>query len=190
MGGPKQKGVITYGKLPLTRSPPPTPLQTLTLIPLIPHRRPPTTAVSPSRQRAFKGVFHGYVFNGFSRIMRQAPYVVIPASVGESWGCGDCFFGSACLGFGWRRMGLWLRLWHSRMMGIGWSKDGRGIVWNERLRGDGGRYAKLSTPGPFEQSGLTFVSDGRKYLFDAGFASESTHRSELVLGDTGRWWRL
>lgn len=30
-----------------------------------------------------KGVFHGYVFNGFSRFMRQAPYVLLPASVGE-----------------------------------------------------------------------------------------------------------
>ncbi|KAG7567092.1 hypothetical protein FFLO_01218 [Filobasidium floriforme] len=53
MGGPKQKGVITY-------------------------------AVSPSRQRAMKGVFHGYIFNGFSRFMRQAPYVLLPASVGYS----------------------------------------------------------------------------------------------------------
>ncbi|GHJ90345.1 hypothetical protein NliqN6_6747 [Naganishia liquefaciens] len=51
MGGPKQKGVVTY-------------------------------SVSPFRQRALKGTLHGYIFNGYSRAMRQAPYMLIPFGVG------------------------------------------------------------------------------------------------------------
>lgn len=41
-------------------------------------------AVSPFRQRALKGTLHGYIFNGYSRAMRQAPYMLIPFSIGAS----------------------------------------------------------------------------------------------------------
>lgn len=45
-----------------------------------------TTGMSPFRQRPFKGVFQAYLFNGFSRIMSQMPYWIIPFGVSEySW---------------------------------------------------------------------------------------------------------
>jgi hypothetical protein len=42
----------------------------------------PVAAVSPFRQRALKGTLHGYIFNGYSRAMRQAPYMLIPFGIG------------------------------------------------------------------------------------------------------------
>lgn len=80
-------------------------------------------------------------------------------------------------------------------MGIGWSVTEEGLLGMNDYEGmevdpllEG--YTKSSTSVRFEQSGLTFVTDGRKSRFDAGFASDLTHRPELIPGDTGRWWRL
>jgi hypothetical protein len=46
------------------------------------HASPALAAVSPFRQRALKGTLHGYIFNGYSRAMRQAPYMLIPFGIG------------------------------------------------------------------------------------------------------------
>ena len=80
-------------------------------------------------------------------------------------------------------------------MGIGWSVTEEGLLGMNDYEGmevylllEG--YVKASTPVRFEQPVLTFVTDSRKSLVDAGFASESMLRSELVLGDTGRWGRM
>ncbi|KAK1923158.1 cytochrome b-c1 complex subunit 8 [Papiliotrema laurentii] len=46
-------------------------------------------SLSPYRQRPFAGAIQGYVFNGFSRIMQQAPYWIIPFTLGYgvyTWG--------------------------------------------------------------------------------------------------------
>jgi ubiquinol-cytochrome c reductase subunit 8 len=41
------------------------------------------TALAPLQQRAFKGVIHGWIFNGYSRLAAQFPYFSIPIGVGE-----------------------------------------------------------------------------------------------------------
>jgi hypothetical protein len=90
MGGPKQKGVVTYCK--------PSSLTTLSTDAKL-NVFTPNSAVSPFRQRALKGTLHGYIFNGYSRAMRQAPYMLIPFSVGAlhclrfSWSLGADDFG-------------------------------------------------------------------------------------------------
>lgn len=76
MGGPRQKGVVTYSaSLNLGQKSAGGLTRSLVLT---------FTALSPQRQRAFKGVFHGYLFNGISRFFRQAPYIFLPAGVGGS----------------------------------------------------------------------------------------------------------
>ena len=39
-------------------------------------------AVSPVRQRALKGAFQGYLFNGYRRLASQFGYWVIPFAIG------------------------------------------------------------------------------------------------------------
>ncbi|KAF8323984.1 hypothetical protein DL93DRAFT_2070164 [Clavulina sp. PMI_390] len=39
-------------------------------------------SVSSLQQRAFKGAISGYLFNGFSRLSRQAPYFALPLGTG------------------------------------------------------------------------------------------------------------
>ncbi|KAL7420901.1 Cytochrome b-c1 complex subunit 8, mitochondrial [Cryptotrichosporon argae] len=39
-------------------------------------------SLSPFKQRPFAGALHGYLFNGFSRIMQQVPYFAIPFGTG------------------------------------------------------------------------------------------------------------
>lgn len=41
-----------------------------------------TPALSSFAQKPFAGVFKGYLFNGFSRIMAQVPYFAIPFAAG------------------------------------------------------------------------------------------------------------
>lgn len=48
---------------------------------------PNPPAVSPVRQKAMKGAFSGYIFNGYKRIMIQLPYFVPPFAAGELF-CG------------------------------------------------------------------------------------------------------
>ncbi|KAF9516046.1 hypothetical protein BS47DRAFT_1293115 [Hydnum rufescens UP504] len=38
--------------------------------------------ISPFRQRAMKGVLTGYIFNGYARIISQAPYFFVPLALG------------------------------------------------------------------------------------------------------------
>jgi hypothetical protein len=107
MGGPKQKGIVTYCefnsmiwihahdivlRLSLTML-----NCQLTSRTIIPHPGPlpieftiirsdaglPCSAVSPYKQRPLAGVFQGYVFNGFSRIMAQVPYWILPVGLSK-----------------------------------------------------------------------------------------------------------
>ncbi|EJD52063.1 hypothetical protein AURDEDRAFT_181618 [Auricularia subglabra TFB-10046 SS5] len=39
-------------------------------------------SISPYKQRAFAGAMHGYIFNGYRRIMKHLPYWLIPVSIG------------------------------------------------------------------------------------------------------------
>jgi len=43
-----------------------------------------TYSVSPFRQRALKGVFRGYLFNGYRRLAAQAGYWIVPVVIGYS----------------------------------------------------------------------------------------------------------
>ncbi|KAG8929478.1 ubiquinol--cytochrome-c reductase subunit 8 [Tulasnella sp. 418] len=48
-----------------------------------------TYSLSPFKQRAFAGAFHGYLFNGYKRLAAQAPYFAIPLGLGYAtytWG--------------------------------------------------------------------------------------------------------
>ncbi|GFZ51348.1 Complex III subunit 8 [Saitozyma sp. JCM 24511] len=45
--------------------------------------------LSPFKQKAMRGVFQGYLFNGFRRIMAQVPYFALPFAGGYAvyiWG--------------------------------------------------------------------------------------------------------
>lgn len=44
-------------------------------------------ALSPFKQKAMRGVFQGYLFNGFRRIMAQVPYFALPFAAGEWCRC-------------------------------------------------------------------------------------------------------
>ncbi|KAK4689664.1 ubiquinol-cytochrome c reductase subunit 8, partial [Tremellales sp. Uapishka_1] len=92
LGGPKQKGIVQYGillrfdsRFSMSPSSPraliPTPASSAL---------PPTPAgLSPFKQRPFAGALHGYLFNGFTRIMSQIPYFAIPFATGYAiyvWG--------------------------------------------------------------------------------------------------------
>lgn len=41
-------------------------------------------ALSPYKQKAMKGVFSGYLFNGFSRLAGQMPFWIVPFGIGTS----------------------------------------------------------------------------------------------------------
>jgi ubiquinol-cytochrome c reductase subunit 8 len=69
MGGPTQKGIVQYCKSDPTRLSPDITLTDL--------------ALSPWKQRAFAGALRGYLFNGYSRIMKQVPYMAIPVATGK-----------------------------------------------------------------------------------------------------------
>lgn len=43
-----------------------------------------TIAISPVRQRALKGLFQGYLFNGYRRLASQFGYWAIPFAIGMS----------------------------------------------------------------------------------------------------------
>ncbi|CAD6567990.1 MAG: ubiquinol--cytochrome-c reductase subunit 8 [Tremellales sp. Tagirdzhanova-0007] len=46
-------------------------------------------SLSPYQQRAMKGVFSGYLFNGFSRLAGQMPYWIVPFAIAYgtyTWG--------------------------------------------------------------------------------------------------------
>lgn len=80
MGGPKQKGVNAYGP---SLSPPP--------LPSLLHQADWTlvraAVVSPFRQAPMRGVVSHWVFNGYKRLMSQAPYFVIPLAAGKPCPC-------------------------------------------------------------------------------------------------------
>lgn len=75
MGGPQQKGVVQYSAFLVRYIRQGADRELVAHVSLL-------TAMSPFRQRAFKGVFSGYVFNGYARAMKQAPYMVIPFAIG------------------------------------------------------------------------------------------------------------
>lgn len=35
-------------------------------------------SISPYKQRPFAGAMHGYIFNGYRRIMKHVPYWIVP----------------------------------------------------------------------------------------------------------------
>lgn len=76
MGGPKQKGIIQYSKYIGNHVLWKDVNDTNNFDPM-------TIAVSPFQQRAFKGVLSGYLFNGYTRLVAQAPYFLIPFAAGE-----------------------------------------------------------------------------------------------------------
>merc|ERR1712230_129466 len=48
--------------------------------------------VSPMQAAAMKGAFTQYLFNGYKRVLQQAPYVVLPMAVGYGiikWAAAD-----------------------------------------------------------------------------------------------------
>lgn len=66
MGGPKQKGIKTYGALS-NRFVPCCRIFILVL-----------AGLSPYRQRPLAGMLRAYIFNGSKRTMHQLPYVAPP----------------------------------------------------------------------------------------------------------------
>lgn len=102
MGGPAQKGIVTYCMWSLT-----TYLCTRYSLthPIIPESYPSNwhlcllficcvVALSPFQQRAFKGVVSGYLFNGYTRIAAQVPYFFVPLATGTypEFLLSPCFF--------------------------------------------------------------------------------------------------
>lgn len=81
MGGPKQKGVTTYRTSLLS---PTLILSPTDMIRYDTHNLPPNPVVSPFQQRALAGMFHGYLFNGYKRLVAQAPYFFVPLAFGSS----------------------------------------------------------------------------------------------------------
>lgn len=71
MGGPKQKGVTSYGSSP---SPSQSPVLELTAL--------YDAVVSPFRQAPMRGVVSHWVFNGYKRTLAQAPYFLVPIALG------------------------------------------------------------------------------------------------------------